>query len=268
MTLFLFAMVAQAMTPPVVSPEPPIVRPNTAIPPPSRDDGDALNDLGRNDPPLQLIDFLGRRQLCWDGARSDERSLLRCASIPAEELGWRAMFAGDESAIHWLDETPDQFRMGQRFYSTFDGPSPTRARTVEQSGVDDRGRAYRLVIDRMANGGRSTRITASYAGWPARSFTLSNRAFPLIDLQSLEVGTSAFRELAYINVRLRYSYERSYCGDSFDDRRPTVDVTFERGRVSAQDTQRVNCDLVYLNVADAAAPARHQRRSAARPARR
>ena len=250
----LLALLVQAVAPPVLSPAPPLIDPRTVTLPSRDGSGDALEEIGRNDPAHELIDFLGRRRICAEGAEPEERPLLRCSALADEERAWRARYAGDEDTLRWLDQAPHLFRIEPRLWVTFDGPVTVQANIVEQNGTDERGRRYRLSIDRDADGGRSTRITASYGRWPARSFTLSNNAFPLIDLQSLEVGSSSFPSDPYLNVRLSYSYSRRYC-DPFNHRqRPEVNVTFKSNRVHASNTQYLNCDRIEAPVADAAPP--------------
>lgn len=210
----------------------------TAAPPIRPGEADTLADTG---PPVEMIDFLGRRRLCADEDRdAGERERLHCAALTGEERAWRTRFSGNARALRWLDQAPRDFRLERRFVVTFDGPLPARPRRTEQSGVNIEGRRYRLTIDTEADGGRSTRIVAAYDGWPERSFTLSNRLFPLIDLQSLSVGTSEPPSARGLSVQLSYGDERSYC-DTVTDNRQKVIVSFQQNRVSALHVLRTNC---------------------------
>jgi hypothetical protein len=220
----------------------------TPLPP---GEGDTLADNG---PPIEMIDFLGRRRLCADAdGDAAERERLHCAALAGEERGWRTRFAGDTRALRWLDQAPLEFRMELRLIVTFDGPEPARPRRTEQSGTDGEGRHYRLTIDAEADGGRSTRIAAAYDGWPERSFTLSNRAFPLIDLQSLEVGVQLLADDRSFRVELRYGHRRGYCGELGDDREQ-VTVGFGQIRVSGYATLRTNCQRVYTDIGNFTPP--------------
>ncbi len=213
--------------------------------------GDSL-DFG--DPPTEIIDFLGRRSACaQSGVPAEEQARLACSAIDGEEQGWRSRFDGDVRAMRWLDQAPLAFRMSPRFVSTFDGPSPTDARRIEQSGVDEEGRPYWLVVDTGVDGGSATRITARYADWPERSFTLDNRAYPLIDLHSLAVGSSPFPEFPGMTVQFHYGHPRGYCGEIATDDRPRISVGFEPGRVRGTDMRRTNCQRGYVEIEDVAA---------------
>jgi hypothetical protein len=210
--------------------------------------------LGFNDPPPEMIDVLGRRRLCAEaGSDRAERARLRCAALAGEERILRRRFAGDEAALRWLDQAPLAFRLEPRFVTTFDGPEPARPRRTEQSGADAEGRPYRLTVDAGADGGRSTRIVAAYNGWPERSFTLSNRIFPSIDLQSLEVGVQVLAADRSLRVKLRYGRRRGYCGEMGDDREQ-VNIGFGQTRVSGYATQRTNCQLIYTNIGNVRPP--------------
>jgi hypothetical protein len=234
---FLLALLAQTVAPPLVNPS------DTTLPP---------RDLGFNDPPIELIDFLGRRKRCAEGRMTSEWSaLLRCAALPGEERAFRSRFAGDANALRWLDQAPLAFRMSERLIARFDGPTRTRPRSAAQSGVDESGRLYRLTIDARADAGRSTRISASYDGGPEHSFTLSNRAFPLIDLRSLAVGAYTIPGHRRLEVELHYGYARGYCGEIGEDDRPKVRISFERTRVHGTDTRRDNCQRLYVEIENA-----------------
>jgi hypothetical protein len=244
LAFLLFAMQAIAVPPPL-----------NPVPPPLNEPRAARDTLGFDDPPTELIDFLGRRWRCADPTPDRaERERLHCAALPNEERSWRTRFAGDAAAMRWLDQAPRAFRMEMRFRTTFDGPTPARTRNVAQSGVDERGRPYRLTIDTQADRGRTTRITVAYHGWAERSFTLRNQAFPLIDLQSLAVGIYTLPFRPSFQVQLRYGYARGYCGETMQDDRPLVRISFERARVRGTDTRRTNCTYNYETITDAAAP--------------
>lgn len=177
----------------------------------------------------------------------------RCAALTGEERALRTRFAGDAAALRWLDEAPLAFRMRDRFIARFDGPVPTRIRTIEQSGVDRNGRSYRLAIDSRAGGGRSTRITATYGTAPERQFTLSNRVFPLLDLSTLKVGASEIPGLPSLALELNYGHPRRYCPERNYVSRPWVTIIFEPGRVRGRDTRRNNCQHIYVEITDVAA---------------
>lgn len=208
----------------------------------------APTGLGFNDPPTEMIDFLGRRMRCAQaGSDRAHRRRLRCAALVGEERVFRGRFAGNTDALRWLDQAPLAFRLERRFVATFDGPVPARPRRTEQSGIDFDGRPYRLTIDTEADGGRSTRIAATYNGWPERIFTLSNRIFPLLDLQSLEVGRYDLPGDRPFSVKLRYGLPRGYCGEVGDDREQ-VTIGFGRAQADGYATQRTNCQRIYRNI--------------------
>jgi len=202
---------------------------------------------GFDDPPTEMIDFLGRRMLCAQGAEETARRRLRCRALDGEERAFRQRFAGDAQAVRWLDQPPLQFHLRRRFVSVFDGPTPVQPRRMEQTGVDSNGRGYRIVIDAEADRGSSTRISASYDGWPERSFPLSNRLFPDVDIQSVTVSTYDPPPRRAILIEFSYGEDRSYCGTQGDNR-PDVTVLFERGRVRAQGHPRTNCSHETVSI--------------------
>ncbi|HYD13912.1 MAG TPA: hypothetical protein VEC11_13770 [Allosphingosinicella sp.] len=250
--VLLVALLAQALAPPVVSPGPPLIAPRQVFAQPGAADGDAFDF---NDPPIEMIDFLGRRYECAHrGIPTAERRRLRCAALPGEERALRARFANDADALRWLDQAPLEFRMEPRVAMTLDHTEPTLPHRIEQSGVDETGRAYRLTIDTMGDGGRLTRIAVAYDGWPERSFALSNRSFPLLDMETLQVRILPVPNDRRFHVRVRYGCPRDYCGEIGEtDNRPQVQISFERGRVRGSDGRRDNCQHVYVPIVDAGA---------------
>lgn len=223
-----------------------------AVTPPAGD-SQGLEPIGAHDPPVAMIDFLGRRSQCaYSDVPAREQARLRCAALAGEESALRTRFVDDAGALRWLNQPPLDFRMRTRFISTFDGPDPVRPRTVAQSGVDDRGRPYQLVIDTRADHGRSTRITAVYDNRPERSFTLENRAVPLLDLQTLTVGVQEVPDDQRLTVRILYGHDRTYCGEAGDNREE-IRIAFGAAGASAYAMRRTNCQRVYENVMDAAA---------------
>jgi hypothetical protein len=216
------------------------------------EDGDALN-FTRDDPPIEMIDFLGRRRQCaYSGVPADEQTRLHCATLPGEERAFRARFANDAAALRWLDQAPLAFRLDHRLVADLDSSEPTTPRRTEQSGVDDEGRPYRLIINTEADGGRSTSIDVAFAGWPIRRFALSNRDFPLIDLQSLLVSVWGDIDPRF-GVRLRFGHMRGYCAELDYDDREIVSIAFTRNEGTGYVTRRTNCERVYERIPDATA---------------
>ena len=243
----LLALLAQAVTPPMVSAAPRIIAPAAALAQP-----DGLEPLGRNDPPVELIDFLGRRYECAHrGVPRAEQARLRCASLHGEEQGWRTRFANDDGALRWLDQAPLSFRMDRRLVATLISSEPTTPHRLEQTGVDDGGRPYRLTIDAREDAGHATRISVTYAGWPARSFTLRHREFPLLDLNTLQASTIPAPNDRFF-VMLSYGHPRRYCGEDGDSRE-SVRVVFLPTEVRGDAMRRTNCQRLYEPVTDAAA---------------
>ena len=142
--------------------------------------------------------------------------------------------------------------MDRRLVTVLDSTEPARAQRTEQSGVDHDGRPYRLTIDIAADGGRSTRISAAYAGWPERRFTLRNRDFPLVDLQSLLVTVLPAGNDAILRVRLRFGHERGYCGEHELDDRDESGITYRRDEVTGYVTRRTNCQRVFERIRSSA----------------
>ena len=200
-------------------------------------------------PPVELIDFLGRRHGCaYRGVPRGELNRLRCAALPNEERRFRNRFAADARALRWLNQDPLAFRMDRRLIVTLDSSEPTIARRTEQSGVDDEGRPYRLLVDRGATGGGSTVIALAYAGWPERRFTLRNGDFPLLDLQTLLVTVAPEADDPRLWVRMRFGHPRGYCGEHDLDDREQVTITFTRNEVTGYVTRRTNCQRVYERI--------------------
>lgn len=215
-----------------------------------------------DNPPTEMVDFLGRRRLCGelpepehrDAGYRQEAQRLRCASLPEEERGWRARYAGNAAVLRWLDLEPERFRLNNVVISAWDGPPAARPRRIEQSGVDARtGEPYRLVIVTDGNHGR-TRITASFAGIPQRSFTLDDHQIPLLDLQSLRValGTPPVRR-PRLYLMLRYGEARGYCFLEDEDDRPELQIVFDGDGVRGYRTEGSNCETATTQLPDAAA---------------
>jgi hypothetical protein len=259
----LLALLAQALAPPAVSPEPPLVDPGTIALPRREEPRDALNDrnlflLGRPVPPTEIIDFLGRRRRCaglgdLPGYRG-ERSRWRCAALPGEERALRASHAGDRVVLRWLDQNPFEFELPRMRLDRTRRPVDIWPEKIEQSGTNPvTGLPYRILIETRVARGRLTRITASFDGLPARSFTLDNRAFPMLDVQTLTTMLlSPPRDNAHMLLLfMTYGHPRGYCSD--DDDRPSVQISFDRTGAYGATSPRDNCIYDQVPVADAAA---------------
>jgi len=213
------------------------------------------------DPPTEMIDFLGRRRLCAELPEPAERDAdyrreaerLRCAGLPVEERAWRARYAGQPDVLRWIDRDPLGFHLNSILISAWHGPPGAYVRRVEQRGIDvQTGRPYHLVIDGQTDS-NWVRITASYLDRPERSFTLDARRFPWLDLQSLEVSLGTPPREGWLHLTMRYGERRGYCAIGETDDRPQVVVIFERERIMGQRSERPNCEAVWTDLTDAAA---------------
>ena len=215
------------------------------------------------DPPTDMVDFLGRRRLCAQLGRPEDRAAsdraeaerLRCAGLPEEERIWRGRYAENAAVRAWLDLDPIRFSLNQITISAWHGPPPALPRRIEQNGVDVRtNEPYRLVVEDTAAANSMTRITASFAGLAPRNFTLDNTHFPLLDLQSLTVALGRRGDRgSLLYVILRYGYPLGYCAMGDQDDRPEVSIVFERERIRASRSQTVNCVTNWTEFSDAAA---------------
>jgi hypothetical protein len=214
----------------------------------------ASDDFSRTEvPPTEMIDFLGRRRICTEQSEGggETSPWLRCASLPAEERAWRARSVGNAAALRWLDLAPRRFRLNEVVVSSWHGPPPAEPRRVEQSGTEYRtGEPYRLLIDSEADGGRSTRITASFANLPIRTFTIDNADIPFLDLQTLRVNLGTQR--GRLSVRLRYGDPRGYCAAGDQDDRPELSIVFDREEIHADRQDMANCRGEWTALPDAA----------------
>ena len=213
-----------------------------------------------DDPPTEMIDFLGRRRLCAelpepedrDAAYRQEAERLQCAALPAEEGSWRARYAGEPDVLRWIDRDPLGFHLNGILISAWDGPPGAYVRRVEQRGIDTQtGRPFHLVVDGQTDSSR-VRITASYLDRPERSFTLDARLLPWLDLQSLQVSLGTPPRGGQLYLRMHYGAQRGYCAVGETDDRPEVVVIFDRERILAQRSERTNCGTVWTDLADAA----------------
>ncbi|HEX8257414.1 MAG TPA: hypothetical protein VF589_07260 [Allosphingosinicella sp.] len=207
------------------------------------------------EPPEEMIDFLGRRQLCHElreegPPRTDDRARvmreelerLACSSLPAEEKLLRSKFAADAASIAWLDGDPATFKIGRIVATLYHGPPPVRAHRIEQRGADHRGEAsYHLLIDTRAEGGRSTTVTAAFGDVPSRTITLSNARFPHIDPGSIFAAVETKGPRAGMLVTIRHGYLRGYCGTVEEDDRPKIALTFAATEVTGSYTDMTNC---------------------------
>jgi hypothetical protein len=217
-----------------------------------------------DNPPTEMIDFLGRRRLCAELGQPDHRDASdqaaaerwRCAPLSTEERTWRARYADNAQVRAWLDLDPRRFSLNNVSIHAWHGPPRAETRRVEQNGVDARtGQSYHLVIDAGVDGGRRIRVTASFAELAPRSFTLDAAVVPFLDLQSLTVALGALpvrRDRLY--VMMRYGELRGYCSLDADDDRPEVSIVFERDTIRASRLgEPVNCEAVWTDLPDAAA---------------
>jgi hypothetical protein len=213
-----------------------------------------------DNPPTEMVDFLGRRRLCAELGEPENRNAAdraaaarwRCAALPAEERTWRARYADNAQVRAWLDLDPIRFRLNNVEISGYDGPPPARPRRIEQAGVDARtGQPYRLVIETGPDN-RRTRITASFANVPMRSFTLDDRQVPFLDLQSLQVmlGTPPVRR-PRLALTLRYGEMRGYCTLEERDDRPEIQIVFDGDGVRGYRTDGINCQTGTTDLPDA-----------------
>lgn len=69
--------------------------------------------LQTEDPPIEMIDFLGRRRVCAEQREEggETSPWLHCANLPDEEREWRARSAGNAIALAWLDQDPRRFHL-------------------------------------------------------------------------------------------------------------------------------------------------------------
>lgn len=216
-----------------------------------------------DNPPIEMIDFLGRGRLCAQLAEPAHRDAgertaadrWRCAALPGEEQGWRARYADNALVRAWLDLDPIRFRLNDIVVNAWHGPPSAETRRVEQTGVDARtGQGYRLIIDSEADGGRRIRVTASFAGLAPRSFTFDAATVPWLDLQSLQVALGARPARGdMLYVTLRYGELLGYCQLDEDDDRPEVSIVFERERVHGERSERTNCQDSRVDLPDTAA---------------
>lgn len=215
--------------------------------------GPSVGDfLGYDNPPAEMVDFLGRRRLCAERAVDlPEEEWLRCADLAGEELGWRARAGADADVLRWLDQSPREFELAGRESVSLTGANSMRPQRVEHSGTDAQGRPYRLNILTGSDEGRSTRIVTSYDGGPTRSFTIDGRRFPLIDLQSVQVSVRTIRSAQSLEVELSYGHDRPYCRTQGDNRARVL-IFFERDRIWAQDVRRTNCEYYFQRIENAA----------------
>lgn len=209
------------------------------------------------DPPRDMIDFLGRRQECADGAPELGEALpaprpgsreewLRCETLPAEELALRRRYQGNSRARAFMDQSPSDFRLETIVTHSYDGPPPARVKRVEQSGLDSSGRmAWRMVLEREAAGGRATAISVSWGQGRSRTIYLDDRTFPWLDIRSAWV---ALRERPYeaLIIEARYGPVRGWCGDVESDDRARVSVYFHaQGQVKVSRQDATNCAGSY-----------------------
>jgi len=215
-----------------------------------------------DNPPTEMVDFLGRRRLCAQLGEPENYNVgdraaaerWRCAALPGEERTWRARYANNALVRAWLDLDPIRFTLNNVEINAWHGPLPARPRRIEQAGVDARtGQPYRLVIE-AGSGTRQTRITASFANAPTRSFTLDDTQVPFLDLQSLRVmlGTPPVRR-PQLYVMLRYGEMRGYCSLEQRDDRSEISIVFEPERVRASRSETINCETNWSDLPDAAA---------------
>jgi hypothetical protein len=202
------------------------------------------------EPPEEMVDFLGRRQLCGYVQQGPEQSVgdriawarLNCASLPQEESEWRARYASNEDVRRWLDQDPNDFQMPTVYVSGYHGPPPADARHLLLSGQSyDTGSTFRLSVDHEAQRGRYTTFTASFAGLAPRTFAVDNERFPGVDLQSIAVSLGRSGPGEVLIVELRSGYERGYCSINEQDDRPRLTIYFRRSEIQAWYQDRTNC---------------------------
>ena len=210
------------------------------------------------EPPEPLIDFLGRRGLCLNIPEEAERtdndreewSRLSCATLHQEETNWRTRYASDRDVLRWLDQDPQDFRYPAVIAHSYHGPPVAEARQVAISGVASQSDTPFHLVANSAQGGRHTMFTASFAGLPARTFTIDNAQLPWLDLQTITVAMGPDRPNEELLIGLRYGFQRGYCGDLDLDDRPRIEIRFTRADVSASYQDRTNCRTDYQDLAD------------------
>lgn len=197
-------------------------------------------------PPMEMVDFLGRRRLCLDlpapaeGAAADQAEWRRlaCGSLASEERIWRDHYRSNEAALAWLDRDPLYFRVPGITVRSREGPPGAYVHRMEWIGTENGGPAqFRLAIDSDAEHGAATLITASWGDVPARTFRIDNANFPWLDLQSVAAALAG----DHLRVDIRFGYRRGYCADREADDRPRLTLRFARDRVSASIEDRTNC---------------------------
>jgi hypothetical protein len=208
-------------------------------------------------PPTEMIDFLGRRRLCLELPPPAERNdyqqaewrRLACASIAAEESGWRYHYRGNAAATAWLDRDPRDFRVPGIMVSGYDGPPAPYIHRIDLSGTDNGGQTpFHLSIDSDAENGGATLFTASFGDVPERSFRIDNTHFPWLDLQSVRTALRGRPPSGYLRVELRFGYRRGYCAVGDEDDRPRLTLGFAGDRVTASYEDRTNCALRHVDL--------------------
>jgi hypothetical protein len=207
------------------------------------------------EPPEDMIDFLGRRRECSEAAPALEGGIppagswlewLRCGELAAEEQVLRQQYAGDRTAMAYLDQEPEEFQL-ERFIFYTDGWPLGLVDVVDQSGTDfSRSVQWRAHLSRLAHNGTATLVRVSWGRHPPRSIYLKHADFPHLDLASL----STFMDPRDINegllLELRFDARRGWCGGSFDnDDRPRVAIAFSSDNIRVSRQLGTNCNAGY-----------------------
>jgi len=205
------------------------------------------------EPPVELIDFLGRRQQCaalgdiQPSDRSDREtarlSWLRCDELVDEENGFKRRYSDEPSALGWLDQSPSDFMLDRVTFNLSHVPLPIINRVL-QEGVDVGGTVqWHASVDRTVLAGSSTAIVISWNNYGSLTLVIPNTELPQLDLASLEIRAEAppYRDLFVLQIP--YGFESGWCGDFMnDDDRPHLSIKVVEGELKAYRTKMTNCD--------------------------
>ncbi|HYG30136.1 MAG TPA: hypothetical protein VD887_07975 [Allosphingosinicella sp.] len=206
-------------------------------------------------PPVELIDFLGRRRECaerrpptesdppspYAAADRFEWYFYACPGLPREEAAHRARFAGDANALAWLDDAPEDFDLGILETTAYHGPPGAEVRRIEYSGRTRAG-PWRVALDLDAHP-RAAALALAFPAGPNRTIWLEHGLFPWLDATSLRVAFDPEGRDERLILDLRYGLFRGWCGRIDGEDRPEISILVpERGaEISVARGERTNC---------------------------